>query len=193
MLDYARARIPDPGIVWQTADAQALPFSGQSFDAAVCQFGVMFVPDKALAFREVRRVLRPGGRLVFNVWCELARNPFGRIARDTVARFFASDPPTFYDTPFGFHDQSVIRGLLADAGFEVSTCEVVTLQARSPTALDLARGAVTGNPVIRDVEERASAPAEVIIEAVAAALAAAGGSSPLRLPMQALVVVAQAG
>lgn len=70
MLDQAAARQSgDERIAWRQADAQALPFEDQSFDVAACQFGVMFFPDKVLAFKEVRRVLRRGGHFFFNVCC----------------------------------------------------------------------------------------------------------------------------
>jgi ubiquinone/menaquinone biosynthesis C-methylase UbiE len=83
-----RARVPDAGITWQPADAQSLPFLDGAFDAVACQFGLMFVPDKARAFGEVRRVLRPHGQFAFNVWSALAENPVGRIsARDDRALF----------------------------------------------------------------------------------------------------------
>jgi hypothetical protein len=72
------------------------------------------------------------------------------------------------------------------------SCDTVELEARSPSAQDAARGLVTGNPVVLDVTERATAPAEEIIEAVATALAAEGGAAPLQLPMRALVFLAQA-
>ena len=192
MLAYARGKLPNAPITWQPADAQALPFPDRGFDAVACQFGVMFFPDKARAFAEVRRVLKPHGLFVFNTWLGLEENSFGRIARDTVARYFTSDPPTFYDVPFGFHDVPAIRGLLRAARLNLVSCESVELEARSPTAQDAARGLVTGNPVILDVTERATAPAEEIIGAVAAALAAEGGAAPLRLPMRALVSLAQA-
>lgn len=191
MLAHARQMVPAPGIEWRTADAQHLPFPDGSFDAVVCQFGLMFVPDKPRAFAEARRVLRGGGRFLFNVWLSLAENPFGRIARETIDRYFTSDPPKFYDVPFGFHDEQAIRALLREAGFEVESCDRVALEARSPTARDAARGLVEGNPVLLDIAERATAPAEEIVDAVAAALAAEGGAAPLRLSMRALVVVAR--
>ena len=147
----------------------------------------MFVPDKPRAFGEVRRVLRAHGQFAFNVWSSLAENPFGRIARDTIARYFTSDPPTFYEVPFGFHDESYIRDLLQTAHFGVVSCEQVVLEAQSPSAHDAARGVVMGNPILLDIGERATAPPEEIIHAVAAALAAEGGAAPLRLPMRALV------
>lgn len=187
MLAYARAKMPDAAITWQPADARELPFPDGAFDLVACQFGFMFVPDKLRAYREARRVLRPGGELAFSVWCSLAGNPVGRIARDTIAEFFASDPPTFYDVPFGFHDVSLIVGVLHAAGFEVASQERVTLEARSASAGDAARGLVTGNPVVLAIEERATAPVDDIVGAVAARLAAAGGAAPLRLPMSALV------
>ncbi|HXA72004.1 MAG TPA: class I SAM-dependent methyltransferase, partial [Stellaceae bacterium] len=68
MLDHAAARLSSERITWRQADAQALPFDDASFDVLVCQFGVMFFPDKAKAFSEARRVLAPGGRFLFNVW-----------------------------------------------------------------------------------------------------------------------------
>jgi len=191
MLDFARAKLPDPGITWRQADAQELPFPDAAFDLVACQFGIMFVPDKARAFQEARRVLQPGGRLAFSVWLSRSDNPVGRIAHETIRRFFSSDPPTFYEVPFGFHDEPLIRELLHAARFEEVECQRVALEARSPSALDAARGLVTGNPILQAVTERATAPAEEIVQAVAAALAAEGGAAPLRLPMRALVVLAR--
>jgi ubiquinone/menaquinone biosynthesis C-methylase UbiE len=191
MLGFARAKLPELEIDWRVADAQDLPFPDEAFDGVACQFGIMFVPDKGRAFREARRVLRTQGILAFNTWGERAANPLVRIANETIARFFAADPPTFYDVPFSFHDEALIRELLRAAHFEVVGFHRVALEARSPSALDAARGLVTGNPIILAVTERASAPAEEIVRAVADALAAEGGDAPLRLPMFALVVLAR--
>src|SRR5579871_3012591 len=69
MIDYAASRQPAGArIEWGQADALALPFEDGAFDLVCCQFGVMFFPDRIAGYREARRVLRPGGRFLFNVW-----------------------------------------------------------------------------------------------------------------------------
>ena len=76
MLDVAAARIKSPCVKFRQADAQSLPFPDASFDAVVCQFGVMFFPDRITAYREARRVLKPGGRFLFNVWNRIEEHRF---------------------------------------------------------------------------------------------------------------------
>jgi ubiquinone/menaquinone biosynthesis C-methylase UbiE len=96
MLDVARKKFrPDEPVEFQHADAMALPFADASFDAVVCQFGVMFFPEKEKSYREAYRVLTPGGRYVFSVW-EGGYNRHGRIADEVAAQFFPTDPPQFY-------------------------------------------------------------------------------------------------
>src|SRR5262249_59434921 len=90
MVAHARTQMAADSVhvEWQTADATKLPFPDRSFDAVVCQFGLMFFPDKAAGIREVFRVLKPGGQYLFNVWDAIARNPIQRIAHEVVGTFF---------------------------------------------------------------------------------------------------------
>jgi ubiquinone/menaquinone biosynthesis C-methylase UbiE len=95
MVDHAAAQVSSSRVTWQKADAQSLPFPDGVFDAVVCQFGVMFFPDKRQAYREARRVLKPGGRFIFNVWDKLntTSSPPWLLRRrsmsfPTILRFF---------------------------------------------------------------------------------------------------------
>ncbi len=173
-------------IKWQQADAVALPFPDGSFDAVVCQFGLMFVPDKQTAIRECYRVLTPGGIFLFNVWDSIERNPIGRIAHQTIASFFDRDPPNFYELPFGFYEADRIRALLERAGFKSIEASLVTLPCRSSSAADLAIGLVRGNPVSSAIEER-GVDVEDVIRAVSEKIAERYGAAPVESTMQALV------
>jgi ubiquinone/menaquinone biosynthesis C-methylase UbiE len=89
MLEVARGKFgSEERVTFQPADATSLPFPDDSFDVLVCQFGVMFFPDKDQAYREVYRVLARGGRYVFNVWESHRYNPVGRVMTEIPARFF---------------------------------------------------------------------------------------------------------
>jgi ubiquinone/menaquinone biosynthesis C-methylase UbiE len=103
MLEIARTKFrAGEQVDFQPADATELPFADSSFDVVVCQFGVMFFPDKDKdkSYREVYRVLTHGGHYMFNIWDSHRHNPFGRIAHEVTESFFPADPPQFQSVPF---------------------------------------------------------------------------------------------
>jgi ubiquinone/menaquinone biosynthesis C-methylase UbiE len=131
MLDQAFARGTKRRVEWQQADAMELPFQDGEFDAVVCQFGVMFFPDKSKAFSEARRVLKPGGIFIFNVWDRISENEFADTVTNALKSIFPEDPPRFLArTPHGYYDRTTIEQDLASAGFRKSA-HIVTVTARS--------------------------------------------------------------
>jgi SAM-dependent methyltransferase len=192
MLDVARGKVAeDDALSYRVADATELPFADEAYDLVACQFGVMFFPDKDKSYREVWRVLAPGGRYVFNVWDSFASNRFAPIANETIGSFFDMDPPGFYRLPFSYHLLDPIKESLLAAGFGNIDLTVVALAAEIPDASLFARGLVFGNPVIDEIRARAGADPERIQQAVAAALREAFGQDPGRMKLQAIVIRAQ--
>lgn len=190
MLARAAELVRAPNIEWRQADAQALPFEDGGFDAVVCQFGVMFFPDKAAAYAEARRVLKRGGRYVFNVWDRLESNDLSQVTHEAVAALFPDDPPDFLRrAPFGYHDRGAIGDALADAGFDEVGVETVTLDTAS-SAADAAAGLCLGSPLRSEIEARDPDRLDAAVEAVAHALTRRFGVGRIAGQGQALVVTA---
>jgi SAM-dependent methyltransferase len=191
MLDHAAARWPGGDVVWRQADAMALPFDDGSFDAMVCQFGVMFFPDKPKHYREAWRVLRPGGTYLFNVWDRIETNDGSALVSDTVAAMFPDDPPQFLRrTPHGYHAIEGIRTALAQAGFSRVEVETVERRGRAPSHRDPAVGFCLGSPLRNEIEARDPGRLNDAVESVAAALAGRFGKGPIDTPLRAHVFMA---
>jgi ubiquinone/menaquinone biosynthesis C-methylase UbiE len=191
MLDRASSLLSSARVTWRQADAQSLPFPDGIFDAVVCQFGVMFFPDKLRAFSEAYRVLKPGGRFLFNVWDRIEANEFADIVVRSVATLFPNDPPMFLArTPHGHHDTATLEVQLRSAGFTSVTAEMVTRESAAPSPLSVAIGFCQGTPMRNEIEARDAGRLAEATEAAAAAIAAQFGSGPVVGQMRAYVITA---
>src|SRR6195952_2075975 len=156
MLDYAASQqAPDSRIKWRQADALALPFENAAFDLVCCQFGAMFFPDRSSAYREAKRVLRPGGHLLFNVWDRIEENVFADDVTNALAQIFPNDPPRFLArTPHGYHDTALIRSDLEAAGFSRVVIETRAEQSRASSPRILAVAYCQGTLLRNEIEAR---------------------------------------
>lgn len=192
MLKVAASRVSAPAVSFQQADAQQLPFADGSADAIVCQFGMMFVPDKAKAQREAARVLVPGGRFVFNVWDQLANNEVSQVVSHAMQALYPQDPPHFFErTPFGYFDGAAIRAELEAAGFQRIELETVELSTQADSAEHVAIGLCQGTPLRSEIEARAPGGLAAATAAATSALQARFGTGSFQNRMSALVVTAQ--
>jgi ubiquinone/menaquinone biosynthesis C-methylase UbiE len=191
MLDVAASRTAGGRVKFRQADAQALPFDDGMFDAVACGFGVMFMPDKALAFREARRLLRPGGRFVFSAWDRIEANPLMHLVEEAVAALYPNDPPRFLSrTPCGYHDGERIERDLRAAGFIDVRVETVARDGEVHRPADPATGMCQGSPLRGEIEARDPGGLARATEAGAAALQGRFGAGPFRAPMSAVIVTA---
>ena len=188
MIAHARRKLSGEDIHWRIADAQALPFRDGVFDAVVCQFGLMFVKDKARGFREARRVLRAGGAFLASVWSRLDENPAAGIVHEVVSRMFDDDPPQFLAVPYGSVDAGALRALAGQAGFGNVAVSHVPLPGRSASARAVADGFAKGTPLCAELTAR-GADLDAVATAAEQALARHGGT-PFRSPLSALVLAA---
>jgi ubiquinone/menaquinone biosynthesis C-methylase UbiE len=185
MLAYAATTMPRTDrLEWRQADATKLPFDDRSFDAVVCQFGLMFFPDKAAGIREALRVLKPGGLFLVSVWGRLEDHPVHRITHETLAAFFPSDPPQFYTVPFSLHDTTVVSRLLEDAGFVDIQWERLEGVGESPSAAEAVIGLIEGNPIYLAIMARHPSALADIKAALVKNLVAALGDHPLRCQLR---------
>ncbi|PWS33957.1 SAM-dependent methyltransferase [Falsiroseomonas bella] len=194
MLDRAALRLPPGRVTLRQADAQQLPFPDDSFDALVCQFGLMFM-DKPAALREAFRVLAPGAPLLLSVWSGLDRNPIPGILQQAVAEQFPDDPPLFMArTPHGHGDIPALTAAMESAGFAGIVAERVTLPCRAKSARHAAMAICQGTPLRAEIEARGTAGLDAVTAFAAQRLAQvlAGGAmdEPVEAPMEAILLTA---
>ncbi len=156
MLDRAARIGTRRPVTWQQADAMRLPFPDAAFDAVVCQFGVMFFPDRARAYRQVRRVLRPGGAFLFNTWDRIEANAFADTVERALGELYPEAPPRFMSrTPHGYFDPRAVKDDLARAGFgDTATIRPLAARARADSARSVAEAYCQATPLRADLEAR---------------------------------------
>lgn len=191
MIEQAARRLGAVKVHFKPADAQALPFPDGGFDLVVCQFGLMFVPDKVRANSEARRVLRDGGRYMLVIWDRIEHNHATMAAGRAVGALFPVEAAQFYErVPFRYHDVGLIERDLLAAGFTDVEYETVELRSRAASARDAAVALVQGTPMRSDIEQIDPAMLGPATEAAATALRQYEGPDGFDAPMSARLVTA---
>jgi ubiquinone/menaquinone biosynthesis C-methylase UbiE len=184
MLDQAKKHAGVQRVVWREADAMALPFPDEAFDHIVCQFGVMFFPDKRAGFREARRVLCPGGGFLFNVWGD--KSGTARLLAEQVVGERLSRDPARLVAP-EYNDVETVKSDLAAAGFVSVGVENVSKRTRSASAREAAIANCHGGMLRAQIDKLAPGRLEEITDAVEVVLAARFGNGPVEAPLHAIV------
>ena len=193
MIDQAAAVGTKRPVEWRQADAMQLPFPDATFDAVVCQFGAMFFPEKPKAFAEARRVLRPGGLFIFNVWDRIEENEFADVVVTALESVFPQDPPRFLArTPHGYHDRQTLARDLANGGFTASP-QIDTVAARSKAESPRvpAIAYCQGTPMRSEIEARDASRLSEATDVAEEAIARRFGRGPVDGKIQAHVVAVE--
>ncbi len=190
MLDHAAAAGTVRPVEWRQADAMKLPFADGAFDVVVCQFGVMFFPDKAAAYREARRVLAPGGSFVFNVWDTIELNELADVVTKALALEFPSDPPHFMArVPHGYHAHATIVHDLLQGGFDHAPAfDTVAARSQAESSQGAAIAYCQGTPLRSEIEARDASRLAQVTERAAEAIARRFGPGRIDAGIQAHVV-----
>jgi len=187
VVEFAAAKFSTGNVTVQQANAQELPFEDDTFDLVLCQFGVMFFPDKVRANSEARRVLAADGSYLLVTFDRLDQNPVPMKADRAVEQLFPDDPPRYMERgPFSYSDPQLIEADLRNAGFTDVMIETISLTTRV-NARDAAYGMVLGSPFRAEIERRDASGLERALDAVTAALTSLDGSE---VAMSALLATA---
>ena len=188
MVEFGSGQVPLA--IWRQADALQLPFGDKLFDLVVCQFGVMFFPGKPAAFREMRRVLAPEGRLLFSTWGAVETHGFAAALVAGLAHAFPDDPPAFIAAvPHGYCDLGQVADDLAAGGLECVSAVSITLDGHANSAADVAAGFCTGTPLRAAIEARDDLTASTAL--IADQMAARLGSGSVTAKMTAHIIEAR--
>ena len=190
MLDMASAIGTRRPVEWRQADAMHLPFQDGTFDAVLCQFGVMFFPEKSKAFSEARRVLRSGGVFVFSVWDRIDENEFADTVTTALESPFPGDPPRFLARiAHGYYDRPTIERDLANGGF-MTVPQITTVAARSRAKSPQVPAVAycQGTPLRNEIEARDASRLGQATDIAAEALARRFGRGPVDGKIQAHIV-----
>jgi SAM-dependent methyltransferase len=191
MIGLAQSKLGSERILWQQADALNLPFEDTVFDVVVCQFGVMFFPDKRRGFQEPLRVLRPGGHFLFNVWDSFEANTKSplRIAARIVGAILDREPVSLLAPPY--HNAAVIRSDLASAGFTDIQVDTISEPSRAASAHEASTIVCHGSRLRTAIDATDPSRLEEITDIVAEALRSRFGTGTIEGATQALMVAAQ--
>ena len=195
MIDAARAASTQDAAVpieWRTGDASALPFENDIFDVVLCQQGVQFFPDRIHALREMRRVLRVGGRLAFTVWSALGDTPYHVALADALARHVSVEAGSMARASSALHAAVELHGLVASAGFRNVNVRPMIKTTKLPLPAEFVPGHLAALPIAQEIARLPAERRNALLQEITEALNAYVDRGQLVSPAGVHVVTANA-
>jgi ubiquinone/menaquinone biosynthesis C-methylase UbiE len=148
MMAVGQSMVQSTAVHWQNIDMMDIPFEDNSFDLIICQFGLMFAPDKSKALREIYRVLKTDGQFLFNTWGDIAENRMWQINFLLFDQVFRKQPMPKEFGPFGLDDFAQLKSLVTGAGFTISIAEELRKTTTVKTAKSAAERFLLTAPIL---------------------------------------------
>jgi ubiquinone/menaquinone biosynthesis C-methylase UbiE len=189
MLEVAKSKFTNTDAVeFVVADMQNLPFEANQFDVVVCQFGMMFPPDKQKAVDEAYRVLKPGGEFLFSTWEKIDRVEMFKLVYAHILPFFAGEDPNRFMVPYSLHDTDTLKSLLSKSYFSDPKAERVLLPGVGHSANELVKGFFTTHSMGQEVADRDPKEFEAIAQRMEKAIIEKFSDKPVRCELAAFFV-----
>jgi len=190
MLTIAKREVGEDGINYKAEDIQHLSFADNTFDLVVCQFGMMFLPDKQQGFNEIFRVLKPGGKLMCFTWDDTLNNPlFGLLINELMLPLFADEDTTRFFTPFSLHHPQQLTDWLKNAGFKDISVETIKSKSGTASLQHLETGVLRKHPLGKAVFDKDPSAYEDVVKKFKEGIVERWGDGDISFPMSALLTV----
>lgn len=188
MINTGKEIVKNTNVLWQEADACELPFKDNIFDLVICQFGFMFFPNKQKAMDEAYRVLKPGGKLLYNTWDSLENNRICLITDEVLKSVFPVDPPPFFHLPYSMYDENEMNMLAQNSGFKDTVIIKLDVKGFSESAENVVTAFTKGNPVHLQILERDPALLPVFKNRLFERMTAEYGTGSFEIPLKEIIV-----
>jgi ubiquinone/menaquinone biosynthesis C-methylase UbiE len=190
MLARARAAGETAAAIeWQLGNATDMPFADATFDCVICQHGLQFIPDKAAAVSEMRRVLADRGRMVISVWRSIEHCPWQAAIAGAVERHVGREQAAQIRSAFSFGDADQLRQIIVAAGFQGAEIRIERETIRHASMAEYVPGYISATPIAAAVAGLDQAAQAKITADVADALAAYRVGDGLAAPIEAHVAI----
>lgn len=187
MLETAKHQVSVANVSWDVVDMTNIPYIDGQYDLIVCQFGLMLVPDQLKALKEMRRVLKTGGRLIFSVWASILDNPVWEISGKVIESFLGVNPILQVPGPFALSIEGDSVALLQQAGFNTVKSNLISQAGQIDSAGLAAKGFLHGLPVFTMLSNKAPEMIPQIERSLEEELARQLGDHPLISPLTAWI------
>ena len=178
-------------IEWRQGEATELPFSDERFDVVCCQQALQFFDDPGAPVREMRRVLKPGGRAVLSVWRPLDYQPAYMVLADALEEYISDEAGTMMRSPFPAWDGKKLRTLAQDAGFDDVSVTTEIGSVRYPSVEEFVRREAASSPLAESITAVKREVRDELVGEIKDALQTYLDDEGIVSPMESYVVIAE--